>query len=221
MAALRGNPRRFFTDGGRTSVSRTALLKRRSATPDYRFNSCAIRHFRIQIRAFSLAAQSSGLIIHRPRVRIPQGPPAFLVLRGMADDVQRCPHCGAKMVEYRHALNAPLLRALAKLYRHGRAVNLRELKLDRNEWDNFQKLKYWDFVYQVEVNGERKKGVWWLTRRGGAFVRGELSVQSGVWTYRGRRTRYDGQPVYVDDYLDAEWKQRPAYARESGRRFGS
>lgn len=135
--------------------------------------------------------------------------------QSQSPEVPLCPHCGAKIVEYRHALNTPLIRALAKLYQHGDAVNLRELNLDRNEWDNFQKLKYWGLVYQVEVEGKRKKGVWWLTLRGVEFIEGRLRIPKSVWTYRGRRKRFEGIEVSCSDFLETNWRTRTDYAQKA------
>jgi hypothetical protein len=120
-----------------------------------------------------------------------------------AKEKKHCPHCGAAMNEHRHVLSKAIVGALRKLYAKGNATNLRELGLTRNEWDNFQKLRYWGLVYQVKIEGRRQNGVWWLTKRGGLFVRGELAVPKRVWTYRGERIRYEGEDVFATGFLQS------------------
>jgi hypothetical protein len=128
---------------------------------------------------------------------------------------QCCPHCGAAMNEHTHALSKALVGALRKLKARGKETNLKVLGLTRNEWDNFQKLRYWGLVYQVSVNGRRQNGVWWLTQKGGRFLRGEISVPKQVITYRGKRVRYEGDEVSVSDVLPAMYKQRPEYEADA------
>ena len=85
----------------------------------------------------------------------------------MAKRAEECAHCGAKMVEYKHGLNKGLvvgLRAIAKAGWTGSAVDLKGLHLTHSEWDNFQKLRYWDLVSKV---GGKKGGKWRITERSG------------------------------------------------------
>ena len=126
----------------------------------------------------------------------------------------KCPHCGAKMVEYKHGLNRGLLtglRAIAKAGWGGKTVKLRTLELNNSEWDNFQKLQYWDLVSKV---GSKKSGNWKITELGQQFVSGEKPVNHYVWTYRGVRQRYEGPPLFIDNVLSG-YKYRPQYAAEA------
>jgi hypothetical protein len=101
-----------------------------------------------------------------------------------------CPHCGAKMVEYRHSMTIPLVTGLRAILRSGGGpINIKELHLTRNQWDNFQKLRYWGLVFQVEIDGQRKKGVWQITKEGIGFLFNESQVPKRVWTYRGETVR--------------------------------
>jgi hypothetical protein len=125
-----------------------------------------------------------------------------------------CPTCGAKMVEYRHHLNEPMIVALAKLRRAGSPVNLKTLDLTRNQWDNFQKLRYFDLVRQVAVDGKRKRGVWEITPSGDAFLDGRALCYSSAWTYRGERVRWDGELVTVGSVV-AGYEQREEWAAEA------
>lgn len=125
-----------------------------------------------------------------------------------------CPHCGAKMVEYRHGLNRGLLvglRALAKAGWDGKAVGLKSLMLSHSEWDNFQKLRYWDLVSKLPA--VKKGGNWKLTERGRLFISGEIPVSKYVVTYRGKRRRFEGPELFVHQIVDG-FTYRPAYAKE-------
>ena len=107
-----------------------------------------------------------------------------------------CEHCGAKTVEYRHPLAKHMVESLAILEAYGGGpINLKELGLNRNQWDNFQKLRYFDPVEQVVVDGQRQRGVWAITPRGGNFLLGFVTCPPVVWTYRGERVRYEGPPI--------------------------
>jgi hypothetical protein len=57
-----------------------------------------------------------------------------------------CEHCGASMVEYKHGLSVGLVTGLIKIAKVKNPINIKQLGLTRNQWDNFQKLKYWDLV---------------------------------------------------------------------------
>lgn len=133
-----------------------------------------------------------------------------------------CPHCGAKMVEYRHSLNAGLVTALRRLRdaggdsgaSGGGEANLADLGLTRNQWDNFQKLRYFDLVEQVEVDGRRKRGVWRVTERGRDWLDGAIRVPMRAVTYRGERVAYEGPAVTPND-LSPGFAHRETYAAEA------
>jgi hypothetical protein len=124
-----------------------------------------------------------------------------------------CEHCGAKMVEYPHVLAKGLVRSLAKLaFAGGGPLSIADdLKLTKSEYTNFGKLKYWELVEHAHPQIERG-GVWMLTETGWAFLRGEISLQPRVWTYRNRVVRFEGVAVTVDR-VTGGWKYRPDYAR--------
>lgn len=137
--------------------------------------------------------------------------------RRKAGQKKVCEHCGASMMEYKHGLSGGLVAGLVRLFRHRKPINLKHLKLTRNQWDNFQKLRYWDLVRKYTPPDEAPKGkggVWTITQRGIDFVRGTLQVPKFVWTYRGEMRRFEGEEIYIW-HVDPQYKTRPEYAEEA------
>lgn len=126
---------------------------------------------------------------------------------------EECPMCGASTLEHRHAMSIPLVQGLIKLAEAGGGpINLRELELTRNQWDNFQKLRYFVLVRQVSVEGKRQRGVWEITEGGRAFLTGRVTCPRVVWTFRGKPTRSSEETVRVGDVLPG-YQQREDWAQ--------
>jgi hypothetical protein len=124
-----------------------------------------------------------------------------------------CEHCGAKVVEYRHTLNRPLADALHRLYMAGDQVNLSELRLTRNQWNNFQKLRYWGLVEKGKrPDGSHIAGEWFVTLRGRDFIEGRCSIHRWAWTYRGKVVKYEGNDVFFNSLSDENYLKRTDYA---------
>lgn len=118
-------------------------------------------------------------------------------------------------MEYRHVMSVALLEGLTRLARKGCPTNLKYLELTRNQWDNFQKLRYWDLVEQaVDEQGRRKGGVWRITKGGLWFLMALQAIPKRVWTYRGERIRYDGNLIYARDVITG-YVFRDEYAAEA------
>ena len=130
---------------------------------------------------------------------------------------KRCPHCGAKMEEYVHRLTPALVTSLRVLEKAGGGpIKLRDLGLTHSQWDNFQKLRYFELVRKVlNEDGKRRGGFWVMTMRGRAFLNGSVSVFPRVWTYRGERVRYEGVPIRVTDVTGPHYQQRDDWAAEA------
>ena len=134
----------------------------------------------------------------------------------MAQKKSECPHCGSKVVEYKHGMNRVLLVGLAAAARRdcgkGFPVDLKLLELPRSEWDNFSKLRYWELVRR---DGNAKKGgKWVVTAKGYGFLAGNVSVAKHVWTFRGETRRYEGKEVFIWNIKDGP-KFRVDYATEA------
>lgn len=114
-----------------------------------------------------------------------------------------CHTCGANTIEHRHSLTPGLASGLfAFANKGGGPINLKEVGLTRNQWDNFQKLKYWSLVAQGDKNG-----VWSMLPDGWSFLEGTLSKNKHVWTYRGFVLEFEGPQVFIKDV----WKDMPYY----------
>jgi len=126
---------------------------------------------------------------------------------------KHCPHCGAKMMEYRHSLSKSLIRALFKFWKVslGAPLNLKEVGLTRNEWDNFQKLRYFGLVEQSE---NKKSGVWRVTSSGEKFLFGETNSHKTAVTYRGEWVRWEG-PVINFQEATGYYHTREEYAQNA------
>lgn len=121
----------------------------------------------------------------------------------LADAPRTCPTCGTTLATYRHSLNVALVRGLIKLHEAGGGpINLRHLDLTRNQWDNFQKLRYFGLVAQVFEDGKRRRGVWEITELGRDFLRGAATVRRISLTYKGETIGADGEEIHPSDVIE-------------------
>lgn len=128
--------------------------------------------------------------------------------------VDTCPCCNARLARYRHSLNQALLTGLIRLNDNGGEANLKTLKLTRNQWDNFQKLRYWGLVKQVRQHGVRKRGVWAITKTGKRWLSGQCNMPKTVITFQGEAVSYEGEAITPVD-VDPHYRQRIDYATDS------
>jgi hypothetical protein len=121
--------------------------------------------------------------------------------------VKRCPHCEAKMVEYRHTFNKGLAQGLYELFAVGGGpINLRSLKLTRTQWTNFQKLRYWGLVSRTREDGE-----WTLTAKGFDFITQGITIPKWVYTYRGDTVRFEGDACVFNEIHSPKYDKKPDY----------
>lgn len=82
-----------------------------------------------------------------------------------------------------------------------------EVHLTKNEYNNFQKLRYFGLVAKGE-----KTGNWVLTKRGLAFVRSEEPVSLWVGTFRNLIEERSEETVYINNFINkgflGEWFQK-------------
>ena len=119
-------------------------------------------------------------------------------------DIEICPCCGQKIVEYRHKLNKVLASGLNKLYKSG-ASKLKELDLTYSEYANFQKLKYFNLVTS-------ESGTYYITQQGLDFILGKGTAPSFVIT-KNSEVLVTGPEMYIyeiKDYVQekVEWQEQ-------------
>lgn len=130
----------------------------------------------------------------------------------MGKEVERCPHCNAKIVEYKHGLSKVLVRSLVKVAKRGAGAHRISEFLSKSEYTNFSKLQYWGLAEKAD--GGERGGVWKVTQLGLEFIKGHIQLRQYAWSYRGELVRFDGNRIYVMD-VTGGWKYRPDYAREA------
>ena len=122
--------------------------------------------------------------------------------------IKRCPHCDAKMVEYRHVFNKGLAGSLYEIFiAGGGPISLRKLKLTRTQWTNFQKLRYWGLVSPTKEDGE-----WVITQKGFDFIVKGETINKWVYTYRGEPVRFDGDICIFDEIHTPKYDKKLDYA---------
>jgi hypothetical protein len=123
-----------------------------------------------------------------------------------------CNECGAKIIRYWHKLNKPLCSAMIKIYCKYKLNSVKiSSVLAHNQICNFQKLKYWGFV--EEINAVGKGGEWRLTPRAEKFIFGEISVPKRVQTYRSKVVSNEGF-CFIKEIVEG-YQFKPEYVEEA------
>ena len=90
--------------------------------------------------------------------------------------------------QHNHKLTPGLVGILVKMIEsvkesgHNKVHLQKDLALTHSEFANLQKLRYWGLIAKCKEGGERKKGYWVITRRGGEFLRNEKAMPKTVAT---------------------------------------
>ena len=114
---------------------------------------------------------------------------------------ERCPHCGANMKQFWHALNSGLVSVLIKCIQfvHSRGKNefhlQNDLHMSVNEFSNFTKLRF----HALVAKADGKPGYWLITARGGQFLRGEIGVPLRVKTFRNKVIGRSTELIHIDE----------------------
>lgn len=109
-----------------------------------------------------------------------------------------CPTCGAKLVGRWEYITKGQLNVLAKFIKAVKkqdrnSIHLqKDIELTKNEYNNFQKLRYNGLVAHAEATG-----CWLITRRGAQFLRDEIDLPRGVLIFRNRIQKYHKKRVTV------------------------
>lgn len=126
----------------------------------------------------------------------------------MAKEIELCDTCGAKMMAYWVPLKPGLVRALVKFRRavahHGRnSIHLLKdmsgtpFELTRHEWNNFSRLRFHGMAVKASELGKAKSGYWLLTKKGNAFLNGEITVPARVKIFRNRIIERSDEEVNI------------------------
>jgi len=111
-----------------------------------------------------------------------------------------CHACGAKTVTYNHRFNNNLFVALhfiGKIRKKFFRARDLDKKLTFNQRTNFQKLKYWNLITQIE-----EKEIWCLTPFGRSFLKGEEMINKKVSVYRNQVVKHYGPMIHIAEAGD-------------------
>ena len=133
-----------------------------------------------------------------------------------------CECCRQTITAYTHNLNKPLIQALRQLVdfydTNRRECNLQgDLRLTKNQYNNFQKLQYFKLVQRTEHG-------YYPTQKGSDFIYGKVPCFNSVATYGKDVLEYNheawvthkSQPykVMVSDIDQFAYKKREEYKEE-------
>lgn len=132
----------------------------------------------------------------------------------MNEKDKKCPCCGASMVPNRQGLTKGLVNILIKFRRamlesenpEKNRIHVRtEVGFTKNEYNNFQKLRYFGLVAKCrKESGERDSGYWLLTRNGNRFVKGEIKMPKYVLTFRNKIIEKSEERIDILDAIQSE-----------------
>lgn len=117
------------------------------------------------------------------------------------EQAHHCPTCGANLKAFWHTLNPGLVSILIKAIQFVHARNKNEfhlqndLHLSVNEFSNFTKLRFHGLMAKVDG----KPGYWLITKRGGQFLRGEITVPLRVQTFRNQVKAHSPGVIHIDE----------------------
>lgn len=139
----------------------------------------------------------------------------------MAAMRKECPVCGHITCVYSHHLNRALVSALRQLvdfYESTRnPANLQKnLSLTKNQYNNFQKLQYFNLVHRAGSSG------WVPSMNGMRFIHGEMRIRNTALTFGRQILSYDHEAwqdrkyrlVGVVDIDATSYKKPEAYKAE-------
>jgi hypothetical protein len=135
---------------------------------------------------------------------------------------KQCECCGHLVTAFSHNLNAPLVQAFEQLikfyFQKRKGCNLqKDLSLTKNQYNNFQKLQYFNLVI-------RKEDGWYPTVIGTYFFHGDVTVDVPVATFgkeilnrfheAWRTAEKAPNPIHISQIKNYNWKGREEYKEE-------
>lgn len=119
-----------------------------------------------------------------------------------------CPHCGQSVMKHTHSMSESMANTFLKVPMFVKFHLQKDLTLTKNQYANFQKLKYWGLVEQVKD----QSGWWRVTEYGRRFAFGEISISKSVITFNNRAVDTHGPFVFIYQ-CTGTWKKREEYAK--------
>jgi len=121
----------------------------------------------------------------------------------------KCPHCGASMAIHQHTLGKGLLDTFLLF---SRAIKMsmtssihlqKQLPLDKNQYNNFQKLRYFSLVSKDTV----RSGYWSITEKGLDFIANRIAISISVKTFRNKIVESSNDKGFVNDLITGYSKE--------------
>lgn len=118
-----------------------------------------------------------------------------------------CSCCGRMAKVYKRTITSSMAQSLIRLHKMSDCfdpkpyVHIRNITLgDSRLAADFAKLRYWSLITEKEKDPEqtetRTSGLWQITPRGIAFVRGEIPVSRYAVVYEGRCLGFEGETAW-------------------------
>ena len=118
-----------------------------------------------------------------------------------------CETCGSPLRKYSVPLSLGIVQALIKFHKAVVRANLNkihlqhDINLTKNEYNNFQKLRYHGLVVKYKEDGEHLAGYWLLTRRGADFLRGDIMLPKSVQVFNNKLVGKSAEVVSIKDVI--------------------
>lgn len=137
----------------------------------------------------------------------------------MKQEKPKCPTCGHSITSGRWeklstGLVHNLVLAIQAVHRNGknRFHYVNDLHLGHTAAANFQKLRYHALIAHADSENP-KSGEWLITKRGGQFLRGEITVPKAVLIFDNTIQEHGDQLVHIKEFrnLPPEFDMKFAY----------
>lgn len=115
---------------------------------------------------------------------------------------EHCPTCNQPIMKHRHTFSkalAEILLIAAKSYNVGQPFHLKELDLTSNQYNNFQKLKYWELAAKHFVKGKRIGGYWVLTFKAKRLIQGFIKIPRYITTFNNEFVSQSIEQISMED----------------------
>lgn len=116
-----------------------------------------------------------------------------------------CPTCGQPIMRHHHSFSqilATMLLITATKYDIGKPFHLQKnLGLTNNQYNNFQKLKYWGLIAKHFVDGKRIGGYWVLTKKAQLLIRGIIKIPKWVATFNNKPVEQSTEEINIKNAL--------------------